>query len=1237
MTKLCNLDRFDHEDGDEYGGSKFGGFTDYFRRKKIKLQNLDAELRANSDSPQVFRGVVVHINGYTQPSLNDLHKMIVAHGGGFMQYLDGKTTVTHIVASNLTPRKAEEFRKYRIVKPAWIVDSIEAGVLLPWHSYKVIDEGPAQKVLAFGPEGITSQANLRSKSYREVSDVSWYNQQLSQAPNSKTSSHNFLKPAIPARKTEIAHKFPDDDDIDDPDEPQSASGVNNDTFEVNKSKVRDENEQDEESEEDDTTNQDMKEEAEARGEPQIVSQGSYDDLYDNSFEVSTEEIRKITDVDPSRTVTDTAPKVLNDDVSKVLTQEEEIIPISAQVRQASPELYVPDREKRPPEVEAEMPSKKRKLTAEEHNAILLADPHLRRSTVVHPDFLQQYYKESRLHHLSAWKSDLKSEMQALADEMSTSQKAKQKRPANSRRYILHVDFDCFFAAVSLRKHPEYQDKPTVVAHGGGAGAEIASCNYVARKYGIKNGMWMKKAQELCNDIKVLSYDFPAYEETSRHFYEAIIATGGLVQSVSVDEALVDVSMLCFSAVGSDGISRAESTVYREQEHAWSIGQNLRNEIKQRTGCAVSVGIGGNILLAKLALRKAKPAGQYYVRPEEAMDFIGPLEVQDLPGVAWNMGGKLEEIGIKLIKDIREVSKEKLVSTMGPKTGEKLWEYARGIDRKEVGDIEIRKSVSTEVNWGVRFENQEQVDEFIASLCTELNKRLVKEGVRGKQLTLKIMKRRADAPLDPPKNLGHGLCDSFSKATQLGVATNAPEIMTREILAMLKSFGFSPGELRGIGVQMTKLESLKSGPGRADGSQPMIQFKPKVERKSAPVRFAEIDPIQDPITPKKPKEIPITDTGTPSRVVFGADHLNQLTPSRKPLNIKGTQFVLPTQFDPKVLGELPSDIRSKLLGANANGKKNSNLAPRPGDGFPAVLTALPAESQIDPEVFNALPPEMQSEVLSFYKETPGIADSIEPIPSKLHNPSPRASPSPHKPPPPQAVRKRGRPPKNQAYNPPLNRANFITTHFRKQTPDTSSDTDILPKPKVTKKPDPKLPSLLSPQKKLTIHPDLEGIDPAFLSALPEEMRKEVILQNRLSRLRKRNEEVARQRKLEEKNRPKRPKEYLHLPARTPRPTFTTAKLSRLSKLRESISEWVDEFRDIGPYNEDTAALGTYIARVVREEGDMGKAGKCVAWLKWVVEEELGEDDAKREWCDAVKEVQVIVQGAVNERGLGKLNI
>lgn len=70
VRKRIEEHSFDGENGEEYEGSAFNGFGDYFRRKKLKLQNLDAEIRAASDKPQFLKGIVVYVNGYTQPPLH---------------------------------------------------------------------------------------------------------------------------------------------------------------------------------------------------------------------------------------------------------------------------------------------------------------------------------------------------------------------------------------------------------------------------------------------------------------------------------------------------------------------------------------------------------------------------------------------------------------------------------------------------------------------------------------------------------------------------------------------------------------------------------------------------------------------------------------------------------------------------------------------------------------------------------------------------------------------------------------------------------------------------------------------------------------------------------------------------------------------------------------------------------------------------------------------------------------
>ncbi|KAL2814498.1 hypothetical protein BJX63DRAFT_392507 [Aspergillus granulosus] len=1082
VRKRIQNHSFEDEEGEEYEASAFGGYGDYMRRKKAKLQNLDNEIRssaAEDNCPQIFRSVVAHVNGYTQPSLQDLHKLIVRHGGGFLQYLDGKTAATHIIASSLTPKKRDEFRRYRVVKPAWVVESVKAGRLLPWHLFKLVDEGQNQKVLGFDNGRMFSQTTNLKAGYKDESKSSWYSTRFQE------------------------------------EEPQNEEIVD--------------------STENPTVNQ-----------PNVASQSDYGDF--PSF-TSLEALAK-----------DTCP-------SKP--------PVDDQQERGPPELPITPtapRHKTPPMADAVSPRcdpvpQKPEITSEEYNAQLLSDPRMRNSSVVNPEFLQQYYKESRLHHLSAWKAELKAQLQSQAQEKSRSQAARKKLVPGGRRYIMHVDFDCFFAAVSTLKHPELEGKPVAIAHGTGTGSEIASCNYVARASGVKNGMWMKGAFQACPDLRVLPYDFPAYEEASRKFYRAILAVDGIVQSVSIDEALVDITSLCLTAGGSDGKNVSEGSIYREQAKADNIAENLRATVKGDTGCAVSVGIGGNILQAKVALRKAKPAGQFQLKPDDVLDFMAELPVQSLPGVGYSLSSKMEELGVKLVKDIRELSREKLTSALGPKTGIKLWEYARGIDHTEVGNEAIRKSVSTEVNWGIRFVTQDQADDFVRSLCEELHRRLVENLVKGKQLTLKVMKRALDAPLEPVKHLGHGKCDVFNKSVVLGIATNAADLLGKEAVSMLQSLNITPGDLRGLGVQMTKLEPLKSTSGKPDGSQKQLTFKAPPVRKAA--QHAEDPDLLD--SPRKNEAEPVRH----------GPSLNDTT--QKPLNLSGTQFIMPSQPDPAVIAELPGDIRSKLV---AQGKKRSDShtgSPFAPARAQSSSSTLPPQSQLDPEILAALPGDVLAEVLGYYGQP--TTDSSHPQPpsttssSSLPPTRPSSSSSnllrvrkPISPP----KKRRGRPPLKQSIASSLTQSKFVF-----QNPDTTANN--------------------------TNDESLEddsNISPEFLAALPEDIRREVLEESRRNRLLQRRSATSTisLSRPGTSSRPQVNERHIRLPPLPERPTFTSKKLSQIHDLRDEASAWHTAFAEEGPFADDVTALADYLKQVVADERDVDKAVSMVKWLSWLVEDE-----------------------------------
>ena len=1153
---------FTNEEGEEYEASSFGGFGDYMRRKKLKLQNLDADIRAqSSQKPQIFRGIVCHVNGYTQPSLADLHTLIVSHGGGFLQYLEGKTAVTHVIAAQLTPKKKVEFSRYRIVKPAWIVDSVAAGRVLPWNEYRVVDEGVTQKVLGFDNGNIVTQANTQRKGYRDQTDTSWYTSQLRNETGSSQAVQTSL--ATSARASNIPQPLEDTPVL-----PSRTDGLND---------------------------------------------------YANHPEDDADNDAGLAEVQESELEPEEEDEDEDDDGELMKPPPPRIGQVTGQAHAKS-------------ESSDKAGASTRELTAEEHNAILLSNPHMAKSSTANPDFINQYYRESRLHHLSTWKADLKAQLQARAQQKSSSQRTKPVPGA--RRYVLHVDFDSFFAAVSLRQNPHLVDKPVVIAHGSGPGSEIASCNYPARKFGVKNGMWMKNALELCKELNVLPYDFKAYEEASRHFYDSILAVEGMVQSISIDEALIDVSDQCIKAGGTDGTGGWENSKYAEQEKAQQIAQDIRGAVRDLTGCEVSVGIGNNILLAKVALRKAKPAGQHLIRPEDILEFIGELQVTDLPGVAWSIGKKLEEISVRFVKDIRELTKERLTSTLGPKTGQKLWDYSRGIDKQEVGEQVIRKSVSAEINWGIRFINQQQAEDFVQCLCDELSKRLLENMVKGKQMTMKIMRKAADAGMDPPKNLGHGKCDTFNKSIVLGVATTDKALIGKEAISILRSYGFSPGELRGLGVQMQKLEPLKPaaiGGTAIDSSQRRLQFKkPAIPQDNPSIKQSiEVPPVQPPR--KRPKlsdePEPIEEITTPKKsrgapTIEGAiANSANLDQNRRPLNLGGTQFILPTQVDPTVLAEMPADIRARLapkqktlfnssiVRSSSPSNRHKSRSASPQVSHNAYL--LPNRSQLDATVLAEIPEELRQEYLQQYEQMSAARTlPLSPrkptsagLSKKIVTPTKKQKHS--------IISKRGRSKAKSTST--LTQANFTFKHLSAGGPSEESA-------------------------------GVDEIERSFLEALPEELRQELLENQRRQRMLAKGglDFGTLKRKVKATTgSTNRPQQTLPLPQQAP-PTFTAKKLSSVKELQDAMVVWVTgcSTEDVGgPDDEDVAALGMYLSKVVFDEHNMEKAAVVLKWLSQVVEmRDFDEDDpVATAWTSALQRLRDMVQDAVGRRGLPPMDL
>jgi nucleotidyltransferase/DNA polymerase involved in DNA repair len=485
-------------------------------------------------------------------------------------------------------------------------------------------------------------------------------------------------------------------------------------------------------------------------------------------------------------------------------------------------------------------TKENAKTPEEFNEIFLSNPKVRAASVLNPDFLPKFFKESRLHYLSTWKAEMRSRMQERAQ--NSSQPSPKSRAV---RYVMHVDFDCFFAAVSTRSRPDLNDKPVAICHGrteNSSTSEIASCNYAARRFGVKNGMWMAKAKELCPNIVTLGYDFEKYEEASEAFYGVVLALGAeRLQAVSVDEVLVDISnLVCNDHYSDQG---------REEAAAQKLATKVRDECRRKTGCEVSVGIGMNVAMARLALRKAKPAGQFIIRRSEVRSFLDELNVSAFPGVGEHTASKiLEKFGSDSVVEVRKIPRERLKQTLGAKTGERMYELCNGIDNTLVGAAETpRESTSISVNWGVRFTRTDQAEEFLQRLSRAVEEKMKAEKVKGRVLNFKLAKRAPNAPFETEKFLGCGKVDEMNKKFVFGVPTNDAALLGRKCIELLRSFRVSPGDIRGFTMGMKDLEDEASNDG-----QQQLQFKRAEPKVAAPLKLPP--PQQPELKPAAPVKI-----------------------------------------------------------------------------------------------------------------------------------------------------------------------------------------------------------------------------------------------------------------------------------------------------------------------------------------------------------------------------------------------
>ncbi len=291
-----------------------------------------------------------------------------------------------------------------------------------------------------------------------------------------------------------------------------------------------------------------------------------------------------------------------------------------------------------------------------------------------------------------------------------------------QRIIFHVDMDQFFAAVEEKLKPEIRGKPVVVGadpkEGKGRGV-VSTCNYEARKFGIKSAMPITKAWRLCPDAVFLPVNIPLYLQVSSRIMNILSSYADKFESWGIDEAFLDVS------------SRVKNF-----EEAKQLALKIRNDIYEKEGLTCSIGIGPNKLVAKIASDMQKPNGLTVVEEKDVKTFLDPLDIDKLLWVGKKTARKLNKLGIKTIGDLARFDPSVLTEKFGV-MGTQLYLYAQGIDRSEVGLRGEVKSISRNITFEEDTSDWDLVLKVLDKLCEQVHKELRENNFLFKTVTVAV--------------------------------------------------------------------------------------------------------------------------------------------------------------------------------------------------------------------------------------------------------------------------------------------------------------------------------------------------------------------------------------------------------------------------------------------------------------------------------------------------------------------
>jgi DNA polymerase IV len=340
--------------------------------------------------------------------------------------------------------------------------------------------------------------------------------------------------------------------------------------------------------------------------------------------------------------------------------------------------------------------------------------------------------------------------------------------------IIHIDMDCFFAAVEVKDNPDLSGKPVIVGALPGTRGVVAACSYEARAFGIHSAMPISQAYKKCPQGIYLEPRIHRYAEESDKIFDIFHDYTPIVEPMSLDEAFLDVS-------GSHLLFGTSV----------DIGRAIKHRIHEERGLIASIGIAPTKFAAKIASDLKKPDGFVVVNEDEMLDFLAPLDARKIWGVGKATWRILDKLGLKTIGDIRTYPVEELERVFG-KYGRHLHDLSYGRDDSSVLPESEQKQVSNEHTFPVDTDDMEKVEKTLLHLSDKVASRLLEDNLRGYTITLKLRD------------------ETFTTVTRSRTFTTplfSTEDIYREARDLFRGEDLTGRKVRLIGVGVSNFESI----------------------------------------------------------------------------------------------------------------------------------------------------------------------------------------------------------------------------------------------------------------------------------------------------------------------------------------------------------------------------------------------------------------------------------------------